>query len=194
MNYYKNVLETGGDEVAALAGLAKISRDNARTPMQWDAGPNAGFTTGDPWLPVNPNHTWLNAAAQIDVTNSVFAHYQALIRLRHELPILVDGDFTPLMAEDPQIWAYTRTTPNGRAPRRRQLRTRSPDRRNRPRMDRGRSAARQPARYPCHVDVIVSRPGRLGRTHLFRPRELTARDTRLDGHLRCSRWHAGPQR
>ena len=80
--------------------------------MQWDAGPNAGFTTGDPWLPVNPNYTWLNAAAQIDAPDSVFAHYQALIRLRHELPILVDGDFTPLMAEDPQIWAYTRTTPN----------------------------------------------------------------------------------
>ena len=98
--------------VAALAGLAKISRDNARTPMQWDAGPNAGFTTGDPWLPVNPNYTWLNAAAQIDATDTVFAHYQALIRLRHELAILVDGDFTPLMADDPQIWAYTRTTPD----------------------------------------------------------------------------------
>ena len=114
VNYYRNVLETRGDETAALAGLAKISRDNARTPMQWDVGPNAGFTAGDPWLPVNPNYTWLNAAAQIDAIDSVFAHYQALIRLRHELPILVDGDFTPLMADDPQIWAYTRATPRGR--------------------------------------------------------------------------------
>jgi oligo-1,6-glucosidase len=114
VNYYKNVLELGGDETAALAGLAKISRDNARTPMQWDTGPNAGFTTGDPWVPVNPNYTWLNAAAQIDATDSVFAHYQALIRLRHELPVLVDGDFAPLMAEDPQIWAYTRTTRDGK--------------------------------------------------------------------------------
>jgi oligo-1,6-glucosidase len=114
VNYYKNVLELGGDEGAALAGLAKMSRDNARTPMQWDAEPNADFTTGDPWLPVNPNFTWLNAATQIDATDSVFAHYQALIRLRHELPILVDGDFTPLMEEDSQIWAYTRTTPNGK--------------------------------------------------------------------------------
>jgi oligo-1,6-glucosidase len=112
VNYYQNVLELGGDEGAALAGLAKISRDNARTPMQWDAGPNAGFTTADPWLPVNPNYTWLNAAAQIDATDTVFAHYQALIRLRHDLPILVDGAFEPLMAEDPQIWAYTRTTLN----------------------------------------------------------------------------------
>jgi oligo-1,6-glucosidase len=114
INYYKSVLELGLDEGEALAGLAKISRDNARTPMQWDAGPNAGFTTGDPWQYVNPNYTWLNAAAQIDRTDSVFAHYQALIRLRHELPVLVDGDFAPLMAEDPQIWAFTRTTPSRR--------------------------------------------------------------------------------
>jgi oligo-1,6-glucosidase len=114
INYYKSVLELGLDEGEALAGLAKISRDNARTPMQWDAGPNAGFTTGDPWQYVNPNYTWLNAAAQIGRTDSVFAHYQALIRLRHELPILVDGDFAPLMAEDPQVWAFTRTTPSRR--------------------------------------------------------------------------------
>ena len=51
-----------------MAGLAKMSRDNARTPMQWDAGPNGGFTTGDPWLPVNPNHTWLNAESQVSAT------------------------------------------------------------------------------------------------------------------------------
>ena len=112
MNYYQGVLDAAGDEHAALAGLAKIGRDNARTPMQWDAGPNAGFTTGDPWLPVNPNHSWLNAAAQIDTADSVFAHYRALIRLRHDLPILADGEFTPLMADDPRIWAYTRTTPD----------------------------------------------------------------------------------
>jgi oligo-1,6-glucosidase len=112
LSYYHSVLVTGGDEGAALAGLAKMSRDNARTPMQWDAGPNAGFTTGHPWLPVNPNYTWLNAAAQINAAGAVFAHYQALIRLRHELPILLDGYFTPLMEDDSQIWAYTRTTPN----------------------------------------------------------------------------------
>ena len=112
VNYYQQVRQSGGYEAAARAGLATISRDNARTPMQWDGGPNGGFTTGDPWMPVNPNHTWLNAAAQIEAPDSVFAHYRALIRLRHDLPVLVDGDFTPLMAEDPQIWAYTRTTPH----------------------------------------------------------------------------------
>jgi oligo-1,6-glucosidase len=89
LSYYQSVLAAGGDEGAALAGLAKMSRDNARTPMQWDDGPNAGFTA-----------------------ETVFAHFRALIRLRHELPILVDGDFTPVMEDDPQIWAYTRTTPD----------------------------------------------------------------------------------
>jgi oligo-1,6-glucosidase len=111
VNYYQSVLELGLDGSAALTGLAKVSRDNARTPMQWDAGPNAGFSTGKPWLAVNPNHTWLNAAAQADVPDSVLAHYRSLIRLRHELPVLVEGDFTPLLEEDPQLWAYTRATP-----------------------------------------------------------------------------------
>jgi len=113
VNYYANVLAIGAHEGAALAGMAKIGRDNARTPMQWDAGPNAGFTAGDPWLSVNPNHTWLNAAVQVGSPGTVFAHYQNLIRLRHELPLLVDGDFTPLMEDDPHIWAYTRTSPDG---------------------------------------------------------------------------------
>jgi oligo-1,6-glucosidase len=126
LNFHRSVLALGGDERAALAGMARVSRDNARTPMQWDAGRHAGFTTGDPWLPVNPNHIFLNAAAQIDSPDTVFAHYRALIRLRHELPVLADGDFTPLMAEDPQVWAYTRETTDrvllviancGRAPR-----------------------------------------------------------------------------
>ncbi len=110
VNYHRGVVALGGDERAALAGMAELSRDNARTPMQWDAELHAGFTTGDPWLPVNPNYHWLNAAAQIDSPETIFAHYRALIRLRHELPVLADGDFTPLMADDPQIWAYTRTT------------------------------------------------------------------------------------
>ncbi|SBS75415.1 Oligo-1,6-glucosidase [uncultured Mycobacterium sp.] len=113
VNYYTSVVELGGDESAALAGLAAMSRDNARTPMQWGPGRNAGFTTGDPRMPVNPNHTWLNAESQLAASDSVFGHYQALIRLRHKVPILVHGDLTPLMAEDPQIWAYTRRTQQG---------------------------------------------------------------------------------
>ncbi len=110
VNYYASVLELGLDEGAALTGLAKISRDNARTPVQWDDGPHAGFTTGDPWLPVNPNHRWLNAAAQVGSEDSVFGYYQALIRLRHDLPIFVAGVFEPLLEDDPQVWAYLRST------------------------------------------------------------------------------------
>jgi oligo-1,6-glucosidase len=110
VNYFRAVRALGGDEQAALAGMAEISRDNARTPMQWNAEPHAGFTTGEPWLTVNPNYTWLNVAAQIGTPGTVFAHYRELIRLRHELSVLADGDFTPLMADDPQIWAYTRAT------------------------------------------------------------------------------------
>jgi oligo-1,6-glucosidase len=114
VNYLRTVLELGNDEAVALAGVAEVSRDNARTPMQWSAERNAGFSDGDPWLPVNPNHVWLNAENQVDSADSVFAHYQALIRLRHESAVLIDGDFTPLMAEDPQVWAYTRTTPTAK--------------------------------------------------------------------------------
>lgn len=112
-NYYRTVLDSGGDAVAALAGLAVMSRDNARTPMQWSTGPNAGFTVGDPWMPVNPNCTWLNAELQFAADDSVFNHYRALIRLRHEQPTIVHGNMTPLMAGDPKIWAYTRRTPAG---------------------------------------------------------------------------------
>lgn len=110
VNYYASVLELGLDEGAALTGLAKISRDNARTPMQWDDSNHAGFTSGDPWLPVNPNYRWLNAAAQRNAADSVFGVYQKLIKLRHDLAIFVDGDFEPLFEDDPQIWAYLRST------------------------------------------------------------------------------------
>jgi oligo-1,6-glucosidase len=113
VNYHSDVLELRG-EAAVLADLAKMSRDNARTPMQWDLGRNGGFTTGEPWFPVNPNHPWLNAEVQTHASDSVFAHYQALIRLRHEFAEMVDGNFVPLMEEDPQIWAYTRSTPDGK--------------------------------------------------------------------------------
>jgi oligo-1,6-glucosidase len=112
VNYYDQVLRDGGDVKAALAGLAKMSRDNARTPMQWDASPYAGFSDAGSWMPVNPNYTWLNAESQVNAADSVFAHYRALIRLRHQLSILVHGEFTPLLAEDPQIWAYTRSLAN----------------------------------------------------------------------------------
>ena len=83
-------------------------RDNARTPMQWTAGENAGFTTGTPWMCVNPNHTYINVENQVGDPDSVFSFYQKLIRLRKTYPVIVHGDFTLLMPEDRQVFAYTR--------------------------------------------------------------------------------------
>ena len=108
-NFYAQAVATGTDLERTLDGLRSRSRDNARTPMQWDAGPGAGFTEGTPWLPLNPNHTWLNAASQVGVPGSVFEHYRALINLRHSDPVVVDGDFTLLLPDDPDVWAFTRT-------------------------------------------------------------------------------------
>src|SRR4029077_2567334 len=91
-----------------MAALALKGRDNARTPMQWDAGPHAGFTTGEPWLRVNPNHTVINAAAAQADLSSVFNHYRALIALRHENALVVDGRFELLLPDDPQLWVIVR--------------------------------------------------------------------------------------
>ncbi len=93
---------------AALPGLRAMGRDNARTPMQWDASPHAGFTTGEPWIPVNPNHTEVNAEAAVADPDSVFHHYRRLIELRHTEPAVVHGDFTMLLPEDESVYAFTR--------------------------------------------------------------------------------------
>jgi oligo-1,6-glucosidase len=92
----------------ALAKVQFRSRDNARTPMQWTAGPNAGFTTGTPWLKLNPNHTRINAASQIDDPNSVFHYYARLIRLRRTMPVIVDGSYALIETGAPSVYAYTR--------------------------------------------------------------------------------------
>ncbi|WP_217613842.1 alpha-glucosidase [Cellulomonas sp. GbtcB1] len=91
-----------------LAGLAAMSRDNARTPVQWDDSPQAGFTTGTPWLAVNPNHVEVNAAAERADPDSVFHHHRRLIELRHADPVVALGDFTMLLPEDEQVYAYSR--------------------------------------------------------------------------------------
>ena len=94
-----------------MGALALKGRDNARTPMQWDAGPHAGFTTGTPWLPANPNHVEINAAAAQADPSSVFHHYRALIALRHHHPLVVDGRFELLLPEHPQLWVLVRRDP-----------------------------------------------------------------------------------
>jgi oligo-1,6-glucosidase len=96
------------DLTAVLAGLGRMSRDHGRTPMQWDASPGAGFTTGTPWIAVNPDHVEVNAAAQVDDPDSVFAHHRRLIDLRHSDPVVTDGDFALLLPEHPTVWAFLR--------------------------------------------------------------------------------------
>ena len=96
-------------EEEGLEMMRARSRDNARTPMQWDDGPEAGFTTGTPWLPVNPNHTFINAAEQLARPDSVFHYYQKLIGLRREMDVIVYGDYELLEPEHPNLFIYTRS-------------------------------------------------------------------------------------
>jgi oligo-1,6-glucosidase len=109
LNHLAEATAAGQDPERVLAGIRARGRDNARTPMQWDAGPQGGFTTGTPWIGVNPNHAWLNAAAQRGLAGSVLEHYRALIALRHTHPVVVDGRFALLAPEHPRLWAFTRT-------------------------------------------------------------------------------------
>ena len=91
-----------------MAAFDNVARDNCRTPMQWDTSANAGFTTGTPWIDVNPNYVDINVAAQVDDPDSVFSYYRELIRLRHEMPIVVYGTYVPLLEDSPCVWAYER--------------------------------------------------------------------------------------
>ncbi|MEU3525887.1 alpha-glucosidase [Streptomyces sp. NPDC038707] len=108
LNHYRDQLAAGTDEQRILDGLRRRSRDNARTPMQWDATGHAGFTAGTPWIPVNPDHTEVNAKAQLADPDSVFHYYRRLIALRHTEPALTHGDFRMLHPEHEQLYAFTR--------------------------------------------------------------------------------------
>ena len=107
-NMYRERLEKGYAEKDIMESIYAKGRDNARTPMQWDDTENAGFTTGTPWLGVNPNYTEINARSQLQDENTVFHYYKKLIHLRKENSIFVDGDFTLLLPEDENIFAYVR--------------------------------------------------------------------------------------
>ena len=96
------------DSETMLRCFDTIARDNARTPVQWNDSPNAGFTTGTPWINVNPNYTEINAEAALADPNSVFYYYQKLISLRHTTPIIVYGTFRPLLENSEVIYAYER--------------------------------------------------------------------------------------
>ncbi len=96
------------DSAVILAALASHARDNARTPMQWTSGDNAGFTTGTPWLPVTPNHDTINADAAMADPDSVFHHYRKLIDLRHTDRTVTYGDYRPVLLDHEQLFAFTR--------------------------------------------------------------------------------------
>jgi oligo-1,6-glucosidase len=108
LNHYRTAIEGGADVGDVLASLRQMGRDNARTPMQWDATSHAGFTSGTPWIAVNPNYVEINAEAALAAEGSVFHHYRRLIALRHDEPVVAHGDFTMLLARDPVVYAFTR--------------------------------------------------------------------------------------
>ena len=108
LHMYRDRMAAGYAEADVMRSIHAKSRDNARTPMQWDAGANAGFTGGAPWIRVNPNYTTLNAAQELADSDSVFHYYQTLIRLRKQLPIFAEGDFTLLYPGHPSLFAYER--------------------------------------------------------------------------------------
>jgi oligo-1,6-glucosidase len=108
LNHYAEAVALGDPPEHVLASLRKMGRDNARTPMQWDDSEHAGFTTGTPWLPVNPNHVEINAAAARADRDSVFHHYRRLIALRRDEPAVAHGDFTMLLPNDERVYAFTR--------------------------------------------------------------------------------------
>ncbi len=107
-NMFAEQRVNGRDAQELLDILAVRSRDNSRTPIQWDRGPNAGFTTGEPWIGVNTNASEINVEAALADKQSVFYTYQALIALRKTEPVLTWGDYEDLLPDHPHLWCYRR--------------------------------------------------------------------------------------
>ena len=110
-NEYANAIADGCSEEEALEACYRFSRDNARTPMQWDDSPNAGFTAGKPWLKVNPNYRAVNVAEQENREDSVLNYYRKLIALRKSeayREIFTYGDFMPLFETEEDVFAFSR--------------------------------------------------------------------------------------
>lgn len=108
VNLYKERKEQGYAEEEIMKSIYAKSRDNARTPMQWDDSANAGFTDGEPWMKINPNYVEINAKDQVNDPDSIFSCYKKLVHLRKEYGVFADGRFELLLKEDPSIFAYTR--------------------------------------------------------------------------------------
>lgn len=110
INAYHDLVDGGIlDHEKMMRYIRCKGRDNARTPVQWDDSDNAGFTTGEPWIDVNPNFKEINAKEQMAREDSVFHYYQKLIKLRHEKDIIVYGEYKLFFANHPSLYVYTRT-------------------------------------------------------------------------------------
>ena len=109
INGYKKAASDGEDLDHYLKKLNLLSRDNGRTPMQWDATKNAGFSNETPWLPVHKNHTTVNVATQENDQNSVLNHFRKMVALRKDNLLLVYGNYEIIQEEHPTIYAYSRT-------------------------------------------------------------------------------------
>ena len=109
INIYKEKIEQGLSKEEALKYVWAVSRDNSRTPMQWDNSNNAGFTDGTPWINVNENYKTINVNNQINDENSILNFYKNMIRIRKENETLVYGSYDLILDEDDKIYAYIRT-------------------------------------------------------------------------------------
>jgi alpha-glucosidase len=107
-NFYFNELEKGTPVKEIMEVIWKTGRDNSRTPMQWTTEKNAGFSTGNPWMKVNPNYTEINVEAEMKNPDSIYHYYKKLIQLRKEYHVLVYGSYDIIMEDHEQIYAYTR--------------------------------------------------------------------------------------
>ena len=109
LNYYAEALAQGMDREAVLEALRRMSRDNARTPMQWTSGPHAGFSAVEPWIPLGAGYPEISVEADRTAEQSVFRYYRELIRLRHESRLVSLGDFQMLDPAHPTLFAYRRS-------------------------------------------------------------------------------------
>lgn len=110
LNLWRERVVQRGDDVEGLLHAIHVKgRDNARTPMQWSDQSSAGFTEGTPWIAINPNYPEINVEQALEDRDSIFYYYRKLIQLRHENPVIVYGKYELILADDPEIYAYTRT-------------------------------------------------------------------------------------
>lgn len=109
LNMYRERIEEGYSEKEIFESINAKGRDNARTPMQWDCSAEAGFTTGESWLAVNPNYAAINVESALNDDQSIFYCYQKLIQLRKEHPLIVYGKYELLLPDHPELFVYTRS-------------------------------------------------------------------------------------